>query len=206
VTDLTWFRAPTDDRPHYGAQDFGTLNACYVALDIHVIRGRADDRAMMGSGVERTFAQLLTDVGAFAGVLRAFGIGAGDEVLASGLTGADDVVVQLAVARLGAVLVDAASATAPTVAVHDTTPAETAPDGRVVITIDTSSELDKATLMRAGSTDPAGCADVPGDQPLRIITGQPVATASHLAEVLAGRVDDPVFGPLMIGRAIIADA
>ena len=202
MTDLTWFRAPTGDR----AVDVGTLNACYVALDIHVIRGRADDLAVVGRGVERTFAQLLTDVGAFAGVLRAFGIGPGDEVLAAGLIGADAVVVQLAVARLGAVLVDAASAVAPTVAVHDTAPDEAAPDERVVITIDTSSELDKATLMRAGSTDPAGCADVPGDQPLRIVAGRPVATASHLTDVLAGRADDPVFGPLMSGRAIFVEA
>ena len=202
MTDLTWFRAPDVDR----VDDPGSLNACYVALDIHVIRGRADDPALLVEGRARSFAQLLTEVGAFAGVLRAFGISPGDEVLTSGLTGADDVVVALAVARLGAVLVDAASATAPTVAVHDTAPDDPAPADRVVITVDTSSELDKATLMRAGSTDPAGCADVPGDQPLRIVAGRPVATAAHLAEVLAGKTDDPVFGPLMSGRAIVVDA
>ena len=33
---VTWFRAPDGDDP-------GTLNACYNALDIHVIRGRADE-------------------------------------------------------------------------------------------------------------------------------------------------------------------
>lgn len=201
MTDLIWFRAPAGDR----TEDFGTLNACYNALDIHVIRGRADDPALVVRGKTRTFAQLLTDVGAFAGVLRAFGTGPGDQVLTEGLTGADDVFVQLAVARLGAVLVDAASAIAPTVAVHDTTPGEAAPDDRVVITIDTSSELDKATLMRVGSTDPAGCADVAGDQPLRILAGKPVAIASHLSAVLGGTVTDPVLGPLLSGQPVVVE-
>lgn len=199
MTELTWFRAPAADGP---TDDSGTLNACYNALDIHVIRGRADELALVGGGAQQSFARLLTDVGAFAGVLRAFGTGTGDEVLSSGLTGVDDVVIQLAVARLGAVLVDEASATAPTVAVHDTAPATTAPDDRVVITIDTSTDLDLATLMRAGSTDPAGCADVPGDQPLRIVAGERVALAAHLASLFDGTADDPVFGPLVTGRVV----
>lgn len=195
---VTWFRAPAPA----STDDAGTLNACYNALDIHVIRGRADELALVGDGVRHSYARLLTDVGAFAGVLRAFGTGPGDEVLTSGLTGVDDVVIQLAVARLGAVLVDEESATAPTVAVHVTAPATAASDDRVVITIDTSTELDKATLMRAGSTDPAGCADVPGDQPLRIVAGERVALATHLAALFDGSVDDPVFGPLVTGRAV----
>ena len=36
TTGVTWFRAPSDDHP-------GILNACYNALDIHVVRGHADD-------------------------------------------------------------------------------------------------------------------------------------------------------------------
>lgn len=200
MTEVSWFRAPGGDG------DPGTLNACYNVLDIHVIRGRADDAALVVDGRERTFARLLTEVGAFAGVLRAFGTTPGAEVLTSGLTGADDVVVQLAVARLGAVLVDEASVTAPVVAVHDTLPASAAPDDRVVITVDTSSELDLAMLMRAGSTDPAGCADVPGDQPLRIIDGEPVATAAHLSAIGDGTATDRVFGPLLTGRPVVVDA
>ena len=45
--EVTWFRPPGGDDP-------GTLNACYNALDIHVIRGRADDDAVSldGSGQE----------------------------------------------------------------------------------------------------------------------------------------------------------
>ena len=203
MTDVTWFRAPSDGDEE---GDPGTLNACYNALDIHVIRGRADDPALVVDGVERTFARLLTDVGAFAGVLRAFGTAPGDEVLTSGLSRSDDVLVQLAVARVGAVLVDESSATVPTVAVHHTAPATPPADDRVVITIDTSSELDKATLMRAGATDPAGCADVPGGQPLRIVAGEPVPLGAHLAAVLDGTATDPVFGPLVTGHPVVVDA
>ena len=70
---VTWFRAPTDDHP-------GLLNACYNALDIHVVRGRADDVAVHLDGTEHTFAWLLTEVAACAGVLRAFGVEVGDQV------------------------------------------------------------------------------------------------------------------------------
>ena len=38
MAPVNWFRPPADGDP-------GTLNACYEALDIHVIRGRADDVA-----------------------------------------------------------------------------------------------------------------------------------------------------------------
>jgi hypothetical protein len=41
MPDVSWFRAPADDDP-------GTLNACYDALDIHVIRGRAEEIALVG--------------------------------------------------------------------------------------------------------------------------------------------------------------
>ena len=35
---VIWFRPPSGDE--------GLLNACYNALDVHVIRGRADDLAV----------------------------------------------------------------------------------------------------------------------------------------------------------------
>jgi hypothetical protein len=41
--DVNWFRAPSDGDP-------GTLNACYNALDVHVIRGRAEDTALTIDG------------------------------------------------------------------------------------------------------------------------------------------------------------
>ena len=71
-----------------------------------------------------------------------------------------------------------------------------------LITIDESGELDWPTAMRAGRTDPAGCAEVPGDAPLRVVDGIPVPTAEHLLAVAAGEVIDPVLTPLMAGETV----
>jgi acyl-CoA synthetase (AMP-forming)/AMP-acid ligase II len=145
---LSWFRAPADDA--------GTLNACYNALDIHVIRGRAEDVALPDPGGDWTFARLLTEVAACAGVLRAFGIGVGDPVAIGRVPRVTGVVVALAAARVGAV------------AVYDDPPAADAAmvvsstDDGVVLTAD-AERLPWDIAQRAGRTDPAGCADVPGD-------------------------------------------
>ncbi len=96
MSQVNWFRPPADDDP-------GTLNACYEALDIHVVRGRADDVATTLDGRDRTYAWLLTEVAACAGVLRAFGVGLGDRVVVGDLSPDGRVVVPLAVARVGAV-------------------------------------------------------------------------------------------------------
>ena len=73
------------------------------------------------------------------------------------------VVVTLAVARLGAV-VDHTDDLAPHVATARVLVAGTDPGletGDVpVVTVDDSTELSWAMVMRAGRTDPAGCADV----------------------------------------------
>ncbi|NYE34898.1 hypothetical protein F4692_000002 [Nocardioides cavernae] len=149
MPDPHWFRAPTDGDP-------GTLNACYEALDLHVIRGRADDVALALDGAERTFAHLLTEVAAFAGVLRAFGVDVGDQVALGSVPPETGAVALLAAARVGAVVQ------------HDDSPGaegsvvvRSAADG-VVVSAD-GEDLPWEVAMRAGRTDPAGCADVPGD-------------------------------------------
>jgi hypothetical protein len=147
--DVAWFRAPSDGDP-------GTLNACYNALDLHVIRGRADDTALTLDGVPHSFARLLTEVGAFAGVLRAFGVGTGDQVAVGSLPREPAVVAVLAAARVGAVVQHDDSAGAEGTVVLAGTP-----DG-VVLRAD-GEALAWDVAMRAGRTDPAGCADVPGD-------------------------------------------
>lgn len=191
---IDWFRRPTDTDP-------GTLNACYNALDRHVIRGRAEQVAVLDGDRPVTFARLLTEVGAFGGVLQAFGVGLGAEVVLIDAPAFEDTVVQLACARVGAVLhrepsPKPALAVVGTVARHDF--------GDVpLVTIDDSSELDWATAMRAGKTDPAGCADVPGDALLRVIDGTATATAVHLLAVAAGEVVDPVLTPLMSGEPLV---
>jgi acyl-coenzyme A synthetase/AMP-(fatty) acid ligase len=149
MTDVNWFRAPTDG-------DAGTLNACYEALDIHVIRGHADEVALPDPDRDWTFARLLTEVAACGGVLRAFGVTVGDRVVLSDLPRATGVVTALAVARLGAV------------GTYDSSVGADAPvrvrggEAGVVFTVD-GEDLPWDVAMRAGRTDPAPCADVPGD-------------------------------------------
>ncbi|QSR31840.1 hypothetical protein CFI00_15255 [Nocardioides sp. S5] len=149
MVDVAWFRTPADGDP-------GTLNACYVALDLPVIRGRADDVALVIDGTDHTFARLLTEVAACAGVLRAFGVEVGDEVALGRLPAETAVVAALAVARVGGV------------ASYDESPS---PSAKVrlsataagVVLAAGGDEVAWDVAMRAGRTDPAGCADVAGD-------------------------------------------
>lgn len=149
TNDVAWFRAPSDGDP-------GTLNACYNALDIHVVRGRADDVAADLDGSGRTFAWLLTEVAACAGVLRAFGVEVGDQVALGSVPQGAGVVAVLAAARVGALVQydDSPGATGKVVVRGGSDGVAFAVDGEAV-------PWDVA--MRAGRTDPAGCADVPGD-------------------------------------------
>ncbi|WP_439936472.1 AMP-binding protein [Nocardia sp. N13] len=151
MSDVHWFRAPTDG-------DAGTLNACYDALDIHVVRGHADDVALTDPDGDWTFARLLTDVAACGGVLRAFGVTVGDHVALGDLPRATGVVVALAVARLGAVAAYDDSAAA------DATMRVGEGGTGVVFGVEGEDEdVPWDIAMRAGRTDPAPCAEVPGD-------------------------------------------
>ncbi len=194
--DVNWFRPPAAD-----AGDVGTLNACYNALDIHVIGGRADDVAILDGDRSLTFARVLTEVAAFAGVLQAFGVTPGAEVVVLGLPPLEDIVVQLACARLGAVHFVEPSP-APALVVAGTTTGHTF-DSVPLITIDDTGELVWSTMMTAGRAEPAGCAELPGDAPLRVTRGTPVLTADHLLAVVAGQVDDPVLLSLMAGKTLV---
>lgn len=189
---LAWFR-----RPSGGAS--GTLNACYHAVDRHVIRGLADDLAVVADR-DYSYARLLTEVAAFAGALRAFDLSLGDEVLVGDLPPLQHVIVTLACARLGLVVHDT-EPPAPAMAVLGTLP-----DGPVgeapVITIDATGEVTWQAAMVAGRTDPAACVDVPGDALLRVVDGVGVPVAAHLAAVASGAVMDPVLGPLLAGGTL----
>lgn len=181
MREVAWFRPPADDA--------GTLNACYNALDIHVIRGRADDVALVDADGEWTFARLLTDVAACAGVLQAFGVGVGDRVAVGDLSLRTLVTVVLAIARVGAV------------AVYDNSAAPDAPvrvcsaDGAVTFGID-DEEVPWDVALRAGRTDPAPCADVPGDA---ILSRHGDDTLSVLEAL--GATDGPT--PTTAGAALV---
>ncbi|MEJ7707510.1 MAG: AMP-binding protein [Nocardioidaceae bacterium] len=111
---VDWIVKPTVilDRtqpPFYRWYVDGRLNTCYNALDRHVIKGRADqtaliyDSAMTGTRQTFTYARLLEQVAACAGALRAFGVGVGDRVVIYMPMIPEAVITMLACARLGAV-------------------------------------------------------------------------------------------------------
>jgi hypothetical protein len=95
-------------------------------------------------------------VAACGGVLRAFGVSVGDRVVLSDLPRATGVVAALAVARLGGV------GTYDNSAGVDATVRVRGGEAGVVFTVD-GEDLPWDVAMRAGRTDPAPCADVPGD-------------------------------------------
>ncbi len=114
ASGVDWIRRPgrvldDDHPPFYRWYPDATLNTCYNALDRHVAHGRGDQAALIYdspvTGVKRsiTYARLLEDVAAFAGVLRGLGVGAGDRVIIYMPMIPETVVAMLACARLGAV-------------------------------------------------------------------------------------------------------
>ncbi len=111
---IDWFREPDqvlDDSaaPFYRWFPDATLNTCFNALDRHVIRGAGDraalihDSAMTGERTTFTYAELLAEVAAFAGVLRALGVDKGDRVIIYLPMIPEAVIAMLACARIGAV-------------------------------------------------------------------------------------------------------
>ena len=111
---IDWFRRPTQvldasAPPRYRWFPGATLNTCYNALDRHVVRGAADRPAIIHdspvTGTKRTisYAELLGEVGAFAGVLEQLGVTKGDRVVIYMPMIPEAVVAMLACARLGAV-------------------------------------------------------------------------------------------------------
>src|SRR5690606_7873574 len=92
ATLVDWFRKPkqildSSSAPFHRWFPDGTLNTCYNALDRHVIKGAAErtaliyDSAVTGTKRSYTYAQLLTEVAAFAGVLQNLGVEKGDRVV-----------------------------------------------------------------------------------------------------------------------------
>ena len=96
ASEPVWFRPPTPTRP-------GTLNLCFGALDLPVVRGHAaEDAVRLPGGTTLDFATVLERVGALAGALRLLGVGAGDGVRLALDDPLDHLLALLACARLGA--------------------------------------------------------------------------------------------------------
>ncbi|MFN0284876.1 MAG: propionyl-CoA synthetase [Kineosporiaceae bacterium] len=111
---IDWITAPErvlddDTPPFYRWFSGGVLNTCFNAIDRHVVRGRADQPAIVydspvtGSQRTITYAQLLDQVARFAGVLRALGVEKGDRVVVYMPMVPEAAVAMLACARIGAV-------------------------------------------------------------------------------------------------------
>ncbi|MEV7967101.1 propionyl-CoA synthetase [Sphaerisporangium sp. NPDC088356] len=111
---VSWDRAPdkvldAQEAPFYRWFTGGELNTCYNALDRHVDGGRGDQAALVydspvtGTARTYTYAELLSQVARFAGVLRGLGVGSGDRVVVYMPMVPEAVVAMLACARLGAV-------------------------------------------------------------------------------------------------------
>jgi hypothetical protein len=169
-----------------------TLNVCFNALDRHVVHGRADDVALTDEW-PWTYARLLEEVAAFGGVLRAFGVGLGDTVVARLPEGRDGLVALLASMRLGALHAleepegDAATVTVAGVVIRrGADPA--------------SDDLDWDVLLRAGRTDPAPCAEVPVTAPALVLDGRTLTTGDLLAGVTGWPYD--VLATLLAGGMV----
>jgi len=111
---VDWARPPEqvlDDRraPLYRWYPGGQLNTCANALDRHVAAGRGSKVAIRYdspvTGVQRsiTYAELLDEVAACAGMLAGLGVAKGDRVVIYMAMVPEAIVAMLACARLGAV-------------------------------------------------------------------------------------------------------
>jgi propionyl-CoA synthetase len=111
---VDWIRKPqraldSTNAPFHRWYPDATLNTCYNALDRHVAKGAADrvalvhDSPVTDTRRELTYAQLLEEVAAFGGVLRALGVEKGDRVVIYMPMIPEAVVAMLACARIGAV-------------------------------------------------------------------------------------------------------
>ena len=111
---IDWTRAPRrifDEKAGVYGRWFpdAACNACFNALDRHVIAGRGDRAAILyDSPVTATkrrisYAELLDEVATLASVLMDFGVGKGDRVIIYMPMIPEAVVAMLACARIGAV-------------------------------------------------------------------------------------------------------
>ena len=112
--DVFWYQKwdrVLDDRrvPFYEWFTGGVTNTCYNALDRHVESGRADQLALIhdspvtDSITRFTYRELRDRVAAFAGVLKARGIGYGDRVVVYMPMVPEAAIAMLACARIGAI-------------------------------------------------------------------------------------------------------
>ena len=114
ATGIDWITPPTSALDSSGAPVYrwfpgAELNTCFNAVDRHVLAGRGQqtaviyDSAMTGVKDRFTYAELLEEVKAFAGVLVDQGVSKGDRVIIYLPMIPQAIIAMLACARIGAV-------------------------------------------------------------------------------------------------------
>jgi len=114
AADMFWYEAPStilDDSapPFYRWYPDGVTNACYNALDLHVLEGRGEQLALIydspvtDTKSSFTYIELLARVARFAGALADLGVEKGDRVLMYMPMIPEALIGMLACARLGAI-------------------------------------------------------------------------------------------------------
>ena len=98
-----------ENPPFYRWFEGGSLNTCYNALDRHVAEGRGDQLALIydspvtNSKKTFTYHELTEKVAAFAGAMKANGLGYGDRVIIYMPMIPEAAIAMLAATRIGAV-------------------------------------------------------------------------------------------------------
>ncbi len=219
--DIDWIR-----RPSSPDGDDGTLNLCFNALDRHVVHGLADEVALRvdrytAGRTELTFARLLEEVGAFGGVLRAFGVGPRERVLSRLPMGIESLVAALATARLGGVHVisdpyaDPVAPSRPTARRWRWPRARTrgsstrSPQPRSPRAprsgegdLPGGHDLEWDVLMRAGRTDPAPTAELPATAEAFVLGDRTVTVAEALEDDGSAWPLDAI-GTLLAGGTVL---
>jgi propionyl-CoA synthetase len=111
---IAWFKKPelTLSKDENGMQRWfadGELNTCHLALDFHVVNGKADltaliyDSPLTNTFTTFTYGEVLSEVEKLAGAIKALGVEKGDTVLIYMPMIPQAVFAMLACARLGAI-------------------------------------------------------------------------------------------------------
>ena len=158
-----------------------TTNVCFALLDAAVIGGRGDEPVVE----QMTHARLLEEAAALGGVLHHLGVRPGVPAVIDVTDDLDAVVAALATARLGGVVTTDDDPAAPVVLASAGSVVPTEGRQRVLRGEDVHEpDLDWQAMIRAGRTDPAGCAALdPGAaySPARSVAEQIEALAKEAA-------------------------
>jgi non-ribosomal peptide synthetase component F len=205
---VSWFTRPSAVREGDTWFPGWSLNACFNAVDRHVVAGRADRVALVGDGTSVVYADLLELSAVLGGVLTSLGAAPGAHVAVDLPVSRESVVIALACARIGATRAPLALADAPAVTV-------TRDGDGVVLRPPVADPLGWDLAVRAGRTDPAASVDLPAGHPLAVTAdGTVLDTGRHTAALAWERAtgyvpvtdDDDALAALVSGATVVLDA